>query len=892
MKRTNIWRVGRFGVAVTVLAMSAAAFGQGAHEIVGDGMSFDGAWISLAQCPPEVEAGEAWVRPNAYHAVMLDEAVMRQVLGGAPREGSPEAAHPVTVTIPKPDGTFARFAAVESPIYQPGFELRCPDMKTYLGRGIDDPAASVRFDLTVHGLRAQVLSPNGSYWVDPYTKGHADYSVSYWKKDLTNQFESEWACELIGKTPKDTPADSFSTRAAVTRREYTLAQACTGEYAAKFFLASDTDAVKKSKAQAAIVTAVNRVTGVYELEVGARFILVANNLDIVYINGATDPYTNNDGGTMLGENIANCNAVIGSANYDIGHVYSTGGGGVAYLAVVCTANKAGGVTGLSNPTGDAFYIDYVAHEMGHQCGGNHTFNSTSGSCSGNRASSAAYEPGSASTIMGYAGICGTMNLQAHSDAYFVHKSLDEINAHLSTRTCDTEVATGNNTPTANAGADYTIPANTPFMLTGSGSDPDGNTISYCWEERDLGAALNTFTDNGTSPILRSWNPTTSPTRIVPNLANLLANTTAKGEVLPTTSRTINMRLTVRDNVAGAGGTGSDSMVITTTTGAGPFLVTSPNTAVTWSGVQTVTWDVANTNAAPVNCANVAIELSVDGGNTWAYTLAASTPNDGSQSVTLPNVSSSQARVRVRAVGNIFFDISNVNFTVSPAAPPATPTNVAANPSTICDGGSSQLTATVGSGEVVDWYTGGCGTTFVGTGSPLVVAPHASTTYFARARRTSDSAVSTSCGSVTLTVNPLPTAPSGASSDRSGFCELDGGTITLTAIGGSGSVLKWFDASDNSLVGTGNALVIASPAVTTTYLARWENSCGQSAAAAALVDVVESIADMNNDGFVNGDDYDFFADLFEAGDSGADVNQDGFVNGDDYDVFAEAFEAGC
>ncbi|MCC6971715.1 MAG: hypothetical protein IT434_16000 [Phycisphaerales bacterium] len=891
MKRKSGRMLSGWGVAAAMLTMCAGAFGQ-AREVVGDGMSFDGAWLSLAEFPGQVEAGEAWVRPNAYHAVMLDEAVMRQILGGAPREGTPEAAHPVVVTIPKPDGTFARFSAVESPVYEAGFEALCPDMKTYLGQGIDDPAATARFDLTVHGLRAQVLSPAGSYWVDPYTKGEAAYSVSYWKSDLTNQHEAEWACDLKGKSPTDRAAAGFSTRAAVTRREFALAQACTGEYAAKFFVASDTDAVKKSKAQAAIVTAVNRVTGVYENDIAVRFILVANNINLVYINGSTDPYTNNNGGSMLGENITNCNAVIGSANYDIGHVYSTGGGGVAYLGVLCTANKAGGVTGLGNPTGDAFYIDYVAHEMGHQCGADHTFNSTTSSCSGNRASGAAYEPGSASTIMGYAGICGAMNLQAHSDAYFVHKSLDQMAAHLSNRTCDTEVATGNNTPTANAGADYTIPISTPIMLTGTGSDGDGNAVSYCWEERDLGAALNTFTDNGTSPIFRSWNPTTNPVRLIPRLSNLLANTVAAGEVLPTTSRTINMRLTVRDNVAGAGGTGVDNMVITTTNTAGPFLVTAPNTAVNWSGVQTVTWNVANTSAAPVNCANVTIELSTDGGNTWPTVLLSSTPNDGSQSVTLPNVSSTQARIRVRAVGNIFFDISNVNFTLSAASPPATPTNVAANPSTICQGGTSQLSATVGSGEVVDWYTGGCGTTFVATGSPVVVGPSATTTYYARARRTSDGAVSASCGTVTLTVNPLPTAPSSASPDRSGFCELDPGTITLTAVGGSGSVLKWFDASDNSLVGTGNNLVIASPAVTTTYLARWENSCGQSGAAAALVEVVESIADMNNDGFVNGDDYDVFADLFESGDLGADVNNDGFVNGDDFDVFAEAFDAGC
>ncbi len=294
--------------------------------------------------------------------------------------------------------------------------------------------------------------------------------------------------------------------------------------------------------QAAIVTAMNRVNEIYEQDVAIRMILVANNTSVVF-TAEPDPYTNNNGGTMLGQNTTNLNNVIGSANYDIGHVFSTGGGGVATLNGPCGGSKARGVTGLTQPVGDAFYIDYVAHEMGHQWGANHTFNGSTGSCAGgNRNATTAYEPGSGTTIMAYAGICGNQDTAEHSDAVFHRKSLDEIQTFSRTgngNTCKATLAVGNLPPTAEAGAAYTIPINTPFALTaGTATDRDGaGVLTYNWDEWDLGAAGNPNTPVGNAPIFRSFiSTTTSPTRTFPQVSDLVNNTQTIGEILPCYAR--------------------------------------------------------------------------------------------------------------------------------------------------------------------------------------------------------------------------------------------------------------------------------------------------------------------------------------------------------------------
>lgn len=611
--------------------------------------------------------GERLIIPTRYRVVALNQAVLRDLLARAPLEGSVRAqTAPLEISLPLPDGTFGRFNIVESPIMEAGLAAKYPEMKTYAGRGVDDPTATVRFDRTPLGFHAMILSAHGTIYIDPYSRNDTTHYISYDTRDFTpltpktfseggpsadDVVRAQEIAALIAQNPH--------TPTGPQLRTYRLAVGATGEYTA--FQGGTVQA-----GLAAVVTSVNRVDGIYEREVAVRMVLVANNNLVIYTNPSTDPYTNGSPSSLLNENQATLDSVIGSANYDIGHVFSTAGGGLASLGVPCRAGqKARGETGTSSPVGDPFDVDYVAHEMGHQFGGNHTFNGNAGSCSGNRAAAAAYEPGSGSTIMAYAGICGAQDLQPHSDDYFHSKSFDEIVAYTVSgfgNTCAVVTNTGNSAPVPNAGGTYTIPAQTPFTVTGSATDADGDALTYNWEEYDLGAAG--APNNPTNPpFFRSFLATTSPARTFPRWSDLVSNTTTIGEILPNITRAMVFRLTARDN---RGGVDWRSTTINVTTAAGPFQVTIPNTTtITWIGAatETVNWSVANTSVTPISCAAVNVRLSLDGGYTYPLVLAADVPNSGSTTVTVPQVATTAARVQVACANNIFFDISNFNFTI-------------------------------------------------------------------------------------------------------------------------------------------------------------------------------------------------------------------------------------
>ncbi len=629
--------------------------------------------------------------PSKYQTVNTDISQLRSFLWSLPSEKDITDRNTTPVlAIPMPDGSMARFHVWESNIMEPALAAKFPEMRQFLGQGIDDPYATIRFDYNPYtGFHAQILSSKtGRIYIDPYAKGDLNNYISYFNKDNTRN--PSFKCEVI-----DNPSAAKGQPAGVTAasclgtnlRTYRLALACTGEYSVAVAGATPT----VPAVAAAMLTSVNRVTGVYEVEVSLRMVLIANNNLLIYLDGATDPYTNNNGGAMLGQNQANVDAVIGTTFYDIGHVFSTGGGGVANLNSPCNAGlKARGVTGSSNPVGDGFDIDYVAHEMGHQWGGNHSM----AGC-GSSPASTKFEVGSGTTIQAYAGICGGQDIQPNSDPYFHGISFDEISNFITTgggSTCGVSTATGNILPVINAlpNNNLSIPPGTPFTLTATASDGNNDPLTYCWEgwntqgTQTWNAGATAGVGN-TVPLFKSRVPKTTGTRTFPDMAVILAGYPAnppsamnglKGETLSPVARPMNFRLTVRDNRAGGGGvvsSGGDGCQTTTpflvtVVGTAPFLVTAPNSGESFAGgsTQTITWDVAGTNNAPVSVANVMISYSTDGGLTYPTVITASTPNDGTEALTIPAGITTTAKIKIEAVGNIFFDISNANFNVTAA----------------------------------------------------------------------------------------------------------------------------------------------------------------------------------------------------------------------------------
>lgn len=626
-------------------------------------------WTAVDESTLAQKANQRLIIPQTYRTLSLDLKGMKKMLDGAPLRfsGVSKSEMPV-VSIPFPDGSFRNFFVVKAPVMHPDLAAKYPGNQSFSGWPTDGGNDYLRFGYTPKGFHAMVLSSeHSSVFIDAYSTADAENYISYYKTDYHKDTGFECLSEMPAKEEFSLMGigGAEKTGGDCQLRTYELALACSGEYA-QFHGGT------KPLVMAEYNVAVTRVAGIYERDLGVTLELVPNTDDLIFLNAATDPYTNNNGGTMLGQNQTTCDNIIGNANYDIGHVFSTGGGGVANLFAVCNGNlKARGVTGLGSPVGDPFYVDYVAHEMGHQFGGNHTQNN---SC--NRNGPTAMEPGSGSTIMGYAGVCAP-NVQNHSDDLFHAISLNEIQNYIQggANGCPDHTPTGNTAPTVTvSSAFYNVPVSTPIMLTAEGTDPDGDMLTYTWDQMDNEVATQPPVSTNTGgPAFRSFTPTASPTRYLPNINAILNGTTPTWEVLPSVSRNMNWRCTVRDNAPGAGCTGNADMTLAFSANAGPFLVTQPNTSgITWfvGDQYQVTWDVANTTMAPVSANAVDIYLSLDGGLTYPILLLVNTPNDGQAMVSVPNNTTATARVMVKGHNNVFFDISNNNFTIDL---PPTPT---------------------------------------------------------------------------------------------------------------------------------------------------------------------------------------------------------------------------
>lgn len=614
------------------------------------------------------------VAPNLqverYRSFQIDEQVLQEFLQACTQ--APQQAQ--IISLPSPEGTFREFRIWESPMMEPELALKYPFIKTYTAEAVSNRQVTAKIDYTLFGFHAYVFDPSGNYLIDPYTSRPSGHYLAYYRSDYHPTNREKMICELAsseqGKEANPYAVDGLNY--GTVQKTYRLALAADSEYCAAVAPYGPTKPLVLSK----MVTTMNRVNGIYERELAVTMVLVANTDNLIFLTNS--PYSNNNGGMMLGENQSTVDNIIGTANYDIGHVFSTGGGGIASRASVCRASKkANGVTGSASPYGDAFDVDYVSHEMGHQFGANHTFNAFTGSCYMNGVASRAYEPGSGTTIMAYAGICGSGNdYQAHSDPYFHSASLEEITDYITLPNTGGTCPSTSNSANTNASipafaASYSIPYKTPFELIGpQASDATADTISYSWEERDLGDFKSNLSNTHLAgPLFRCYRPSASTTRVFPALKWLTigANSMIRGEKLPDTARTLVFRYTERDVYQGWGAFNfSDDAVTLNVVNTGiPFEVTAPTTGAIWQGGgrANITWNVAQTDLTPIGAATVDIYLSTDGGYTFPTLLRAAALNNGKASVMIPNINTGTARIKVKGSGNVFFNINEGEFSI-------------------------------------------------------------------------------------------------------------------------------------------------------------------------------------------------------------------------------------
>ncbi|WP_282164519.1 reprolysin-like metallopeptidase [Cellulophaga baltica] len=565
---------------------------------------------------------------------------------------------------PDEDGNLMPFNVQESSVMAPELAKRYPNIKSYKGVGAADRSKSIRFSVSSKGVQSMMVDAKSSEATFMQKSDGEEY-ILYTRK-TTDVVDADFIC--------DTKELSLSSKNVSTARlvddqvlrKYRVAISATGEYTAYH-------GGTKADALAAINATLTRINMVFETDLGVTLELIANTDAVIYTSATTDPYT----GNLNTQVQSTLTSVIGAANYDIGHLLNedTNGGDAGFIGSVCKdAQKGSAYSSGTTPEGDLFDLDFVAHEMGHQLGANHTWSFES------EGTQVQAEPGSGTTIMGYAGISGVNNVASNGQDYFHYYSIKQISEYLATTSCATEIPIVNTPPSIIGLPDYTIPMGTPFVLEGNASDTDvSDILTYAWEQVDDGVVTNTTfgPTNPSGATFRSQKPSVSPSRYFPKLSSVISGNLTQSnpvvnsawETLSTVERDLNFALTVRDNGVGGGQVVSDLMKISVVETAGPFLVLSQNTTASFEAgsSQEILWDVANTTNSTINAQLVDILLSTDGGLTFTTTLAQDVANDGAHTVLLPNVVTTQARIMVKASSNIFFAVNEANFSITSSA---------------------------------------------------------------------------------------------------------------------------------------------------------------------------------------------------------------------------------
>ncbi|HBI01791.1 MAG TPA: propanediol utilization protein [Flavobacterium sp.] len=615
--------------------------------------------------------------PSNFTLYSLNIEAFKVVLATAPDRFLSEDG--VVVTLPNSNGAIERFELFEASNFEPELQAQYPEIRSYVGIGIDDPKAQLRMSIDPRGVQTMIFrAGKKTEFMEPYSENGLVYAAY---ESSRQKGKMPFTCSTVdhavsGRLSEEVDSNEVMANNGVLKT-FRLALSCTGEY-------TSYHGGTVAGALAAMNATMTRVNGVFEKDLAVRLNIIANNNLVIYTNAATDPYSPASGIDNWNLQLMNTlSSVIGNANFDIGHLFgATGGGGNAgCIGCVCSNDqttavvqgvtrpinyKGSGITSPADgvPAGDFFDVDYVAHELGHQLGANHTFSEFV------EGSGVNVEPGSGSTIMAYAGIT-EYNVQGNSDDYFTYRSILQIQNNLANKPCANNITLSNPALTITSGGNWTIPNGTAFVLTGT--NPTNNPgATFTWEQNNsatsavTGANSICYPTKPAGPNFRSLPPVNTPVRYMPAFSSVLNNSlSTTWESVLTIGRSMTFTLTARDNIANGGQTSTASANITVSGTVGPFAVTSQNASgVSWSQgtTQAITWAVNGTSGL-TGSANVDILLSTDGGQTFSTVLASNTPNDGSENITVPNIAAQSCRIMIKPTGNIYYALNTVPFSI-------------------------------------------------------------------------------------------------------------------------------------------------------------------------------------------------------------------------------------